>query len=489
MKMRAKKPIYPILFAVVLFVLLIPTIYTFLLSMKNYAFARGFFGSESVGFEHFEAFLSSPYFKNVTMNTLSVSLISLFVGAIYTFLASMAIGGTGNRWIKSVLAIVFAVPFLFPSVFIRFFFPLAVRTGELPIYQLLAGLYDGLKLAGLVSFFALFIKDDVFKNGFKLTLLFVVLRLVMFLSPDLSINLLTYNPGIYETADILPTYAYRAGLVESNIGFSSAVGMFTMFVQLIIAIPMIFVVKYAVREEKVVRPQYQAFSIFSISAITPVIFFVVGVFLCSSLLPAQADFIYFAPSYARGILVALFSAVLVAFASYGVVLLGRNSGIFGIIGITALCATTGNVISEYMLIHNFGIYNTHIGVIAYSLSLVPVFSLLMLFATKGEASFKKDIAVVIGAILVIFAWKWGDPFFESIILEDFDKYTAALMIKNICIKNDWSYFGEDYSSLVPAPLKTAFFTLFPIITAAGGSMLVALLNKANKEISAPVQMN
>lgn len=35
-----------------------------------------------------------------------------------------------------------------------------------------------------------------------------------------------YNPSVYEVADILDTYVYRVGLVESNYSFSTAVGLF-----------------------------------------------------------------------------------------------------------------------------------------------------------------------------------------------------------------------------------------------------------------------
>ena len=38
--------------------------------------------------------------------------------------------------------------------------------------------------------------------------------------------LLLYNQATYKTADIISTYTYRKGLIESDFSFSTAVGLF-----------------------------------------------------------------------------------------------------------------------------------------------------------------------------------------------------------------------------------------------------------------------
>ena len=42
--------------------------------------------------------------------------------------------------------------------------------------------------------------------------------------------LLLYSPSIYDTADVISTFVYRKGLVESNFSFSAAVGLFNSVV-------------------------------------------------------------------------------------------------------------------------------------------------------------------------------------------------------------------------------------------------------------------
>ena len=48
--------------------------------------------------------------------------------------------------------------------------------------------------------------------------------------------ILLYNPAIYETADVISTYVYHKGLLESNFSFSAAVGLFNSVINFILII-------------------------------------------------------------------------------------------------------------------------------------------------------------------------------------------------------------------------------------------------------------
>ena len=48
--------------------------------------------------------------------------------------------------------------------------------------------------------------------------------------------LLLYNPGIYETADVISTYMYRYGLLGANYGVGAAVGIFNTVISLLILV-------------------------------------------------------------------------------------------------------------------------------------------------------------------------------------------------------------------------------------------------------------
>ncbi|MEG0216031.1 MAG: ABC transporter permease subunit, partial [Hungatella sp.] len=48
--------------------------------------------------------------------------------------------------------------------------------------------------------------------------------------------ILLYNPEIYNTADVISSYVYRKGLLESNWSFSAAVGLFNSVINLFLVV-------------------------------------------------------------------------------------------------------------------------------------------------------------------------------------------------------------------------------------------------------------
>lgn len=43
-----------------------------------------------------------------------------------------------------------------------------------------------------------------------------------------------YNPGIYETADIISSYVYRVGVSQANYSFGTAVGLMNSIVSMVL---------------------------------------------------------------------------------------------------------------------------------------------------------------------------------------------------------------------------------------------------------------
>lgn len=54
--------------------------YGSIIAFKNFSPRKGILGSEWVGFEHFQRFLSSPNFYDILMNTLKLSAYGLILG-------------------------------------------------------------------------------------------------------------------------------------------------------------------------------------------------------------------------------------------------------------------------------------------------------------------------------------------------------------------------------------------------------------------------
>ena len=62
----------------------------------------------------------------------------------------------------------------------------------------------------------------------------LIMRLGSLLSVSTETILLLYQPATYETADVIGTFVYRQGIVDSNYSYAAAVGLFNSVVSLIL---------------------------------------------------------------------------------------------------------------------------------------------------------------------------------------------------------------------------------------------------------------
>lgn len=62
----------------------------------------------------------------------------------------------------------------------------------------------------------------------------LILNMGRLMSQGAEKVILLYNEGTYETADIISSFVYRRGIVESNYSYSAAVGLFNSVINLIL---------------------------------------------------------------------------------------------------------------------------------------------------------------------------------------------------------------------------------------------------------------
>ena len=67
-------------------------------------------------------------------------------------------------------------------------------------------------------------------------MIMLILRVGQMLSVGYEKTILLYNPQVYETADILPSFVYRKGLQEANYGYSTAVSLFNSVINFVLLI-------------------------------------------------------------------------------------------------------------------------------------------------------------------------------------------------------------------------------------------------------------
>ena len=254
-------------------------LYGLLIAFKNYRPGRGVFGSSwaaNHGLKHFIDFFTSYYFWRLLRNTLTISIGSLIFSFPAPIILALVLNELKNQKFKRIVQTVSYLPHFislvvvcgmiqqfvsadgFITQFLQLFgYPdqslLSDKNLFAPIY-IISGIWTGVGWGSIIYLAALSGIDgelyDAAKSdgagrwkqtlhvtlpGISGTIITMfLLRIGNIMSVGYEKVMLLYNPGIYETSDVISTYVYRIGLESGQYSYSTAVGMFDNVVNFII---------------------------------------------------------------------------------------------------------------------------------------------------------------------------------------------------------------------------------------------------------------
>jgi putative aldouronate transport system permease protein len=268
--MQKNWSLYIIAIPVVVYFLLFSykPMYGALIAFKDYSPGRGFSRSPWVGFAHFARFFRGPYFFRLVKNTFLISFYGLIFGFPAPIILALLLNEVRHSPFKRFIQTVTYLPHFISMIviagiivdfsmstglfndIIAFFggnrFPLLQQPNLYrPIY-ITSDIWQHIGWGTIIYLSALSAIDPQlyeaamidgagrFKQLLHVTLpsiaptivILLILRVGHLLSVGYEKTILLYNPATYETADIISTYVYRAGLLEQNWSYSTAIGLF-----------------------------------------------------------------------------------------------------------------------------------------------------------------------------------------------------------------------------------------------------------------------
>lgn len=272
---KINKYVYLMLLPVVVYyvVFYYVPMYGLQIAFKDYSPGLGFLHSDWVGLKHFEDFFGSHYFSRILRNTLLISLYEL----LFTFPASIVLALLLNELRSAMLkrtvqTITYMPHFISIVVVSGMLIDFLARDGL--VNNLLGSWFGAQPIAFLQEsgwFRFVFISSNIWQNigwgsiiylsamagidpslyeaarvdgasrlrqTFHITLpgimptvvILLILQIGNFMSVGADKILLLYNPTTYETADVIGTFVYRKGILESNFSYSAAVGLFNSLI-------------------------------------------------------------------------------------------------------------------------------------------------------------------------------------------------------------------------------------------------------------------
>ncbi|WP_029503687.1 ABC transporter permease [Lachnoclostridium phytofermentans] len=252
--------------------------YGVIVSFQDYNIVKGFSGSEWVGFKHFEKFLTDSYFWKLVRNTLLLNIYGLLWGFPIPIILALLLNELKNGVFKRVVQSVSYLPHFISSVvvcgmvtnflasdglinkilnyfghdsvqflmFPEYFRTIFTTTG---IWQS-AGWNSIIYLSALTAVDQEVVEAAMIDGAGRLKRIrhvmlpsiapTVSVMLIMQIGKLMNLGyekiLLLYNGSTYETADVISTYVYRRGIINNDLSYATAVGLFQSIIGLILLI-------------------------------------------------------------------------------------------------------------------------------------------------------------------------------------------------------------------------------------------------------------
>lgn len=254
-------------------------IYGVQIAFKNFIAVKGILGSPWTGFDHFERFFASNQFWTVLRNTVGLSVYELLVSFPAPILLALMLNQVGNgKFRKLVQTVTYAPHFISTVVIVGMLYLfLSPRSGL--VNQVIEA-FGGTPIFFMAEaewFKTIFVFSGIWQNVGWATIIY--LAALSSISPDLHeaalmdganklqrirhvdlpgimptiVILLILNIGhlmtvgfekVYlmqnvlniDSAEIIQTYVYKAGLLNGQFSYSAAIGLFNSIINFILLV-------------------------------------------------------------------------------------------------------------------------------------------------------------------------------------------------------------------------------------------------------------
>ena len=247
------------------------------LAFRKYRMGGSIFGEKWVGFKYFQMFLNDPEFWNVFKNTFVLSILNFLIGFPIPIIFALMLNEIGSSFFKRFVQTVSYLPKFFSSVVVVGMIQILLSPSSGIVNKIIEanGGHSIYFLTEAAWFRPIYIASDIWqfmgwnaiiyiaaltsvnpdlyeaaeidgagrwKQTIHVTLPGIMptiaITLIMSAGYILSLGfekiLLLYSPSIYDVADVLQTYTYRLGIVQSNYSYTTAVGLFQSVISLVL---------------------------------------------------------------------------------------------------------------------------------------------------------------------------------------------------------------------------------------------------------------
>ena len=249
------------------------------IAFKDYSVVKGIWGSEWVGFKHFEMFFNNPQFWVLIINTFFLSLYGLAVGFPIPIILALCLNEIRNGIFKKTVQLITYAPYFISTVIIVSMLTLIFSPRLGIVNQLLGYLgVESINFLGMPEMFRdIYVWSDIWQHAGYSAVIYLaalsgvdpshyeaakvdgatrfqkilyidlpsimpVATIILILNVGNMMALgfekvfLLQNPLNLSTSEVIATYVYKIGLLNANFSFATAVGLFNSIINLVLLV-------------------------------------------------------------------------------------------------------------------------------------------------------------------------------------------------------------------------------------------------------------
>lgn len=250
-------------------------LYGLQIAFKNFNPGKGIAGSDWVGFEHFQRFFESYYFKRLLWNTLSINLFSLLIAFPVPILLALIVNEIRSKSFGKLLQNITFIPHFMSVVVIVGILSVFLSPSTGPINKLIEWL-GGEPVRFMESagwFKTIFISSNIWQNmGWQsiiyiaalsgvnpqlyeaakmdgasrlrriwhvslpgivpVIVILLILDIGHFMDVGFEKILLMQNNLNLEASDVISTFVYTTGILKGEYSYTAAIGLFNSLINL-----------------------------------------------------------------------------------------------------------------------------------------------------------------------------------------------------------------------------------------------------------------
>ena len=241
------------------------------IAFKDFKMSRGILGSSWAGFEHFRELFSDIFFYRVLSNTLRLNILNVIIVFPLTIVFALLINEMANLKFKRVVQTISYLPHFLSWVVISGFIyqmlspqsgfinVLLTKLSIIPepvnymvskqwftLIYLISSIWQGIGWGTIIYLSAIAGIDllqyesaqldgaNRFQKAIYITLpgivptitVLLILKIGSMMNVGFEQIFNLYNPSTYEVADVIDTFVFRKGIIDSRYDYSTAVGLF-----------------------------------------------------------------------------------------------------------------------------------------------------------------------------------------------------------------------------------------------------------------------